>query len=365
MTSLTYLVTSDIHLGHKRTPTKHIISSFKSYILSSANKNIQILFISGDLFDRLLDLNSIEVHEIIHFFNYLLSYCYENSIQLRILEGTPSHDWNQSYILVKLNDIRENKCDLRYFKHLDIEHNTKHDKYILYIPDEWVNDHIELEKQIQKKLIENNISSVDIAVLHGQFEYQLRGHRTAFFFQENYFLSLVKEYIHIGHYHSFSRYDRIVANGSLERLSFNEEEPKGYVKITNGHLEFIENKNAYIYKTLQITPGTTLTKLDAQVLKYPKESYIRLFISPKSPFINDKMNFSVRYIDYNIKVVTRDDSDINTTTYILTDENDIHIDLSTFHIDNLNQYLYEQITSKNTLSTSQLANLTSVLQRNV
>ena len=141
--SIKYLVTSDVHLGHENTPTTHIIQSFKTHILSDKHKDIDILFISGDLFDRLLDLNSKEVYFIIEFFNYLLSYCTVNNIRLRVLEGTPSHDWGQSQILVKLNDIRTNKCDLKYHKVLDIEYIEELNHHILYIPDEWTNSHDE------------------------------------------------------------------------------------------------------------------------------------------------------------------------------------------------------------------------------
>ena len=79
---LRYLCCSDIHLGHLKTPTQHIINSFKTTILTEENKTLDILFINGDLFDRLLDLNTKEVSPILDFFNYLLSYCQVNDILL-------------------------------------------------------------------------------------------------------------------------------------------------------------------------------------------------------------------------------------------------------------------------------------------
>ena len=85
-----YLVIGDVHLGHPKTPTSHIVKTLKKHILSVKNKDIQVLFIEGDLFDRLLDLNSKEAQEIIVFFDYLLSYCYDNKIKLRVLRGNLS-----------------------------------------------------------------------------------------------------------------------------------------------------------------------------------------------------------------------------------------------------------------------------------
>lgn len=319
----TYIVTSDIHLGHPKTHTSHIISSFKKSILNDLNKNINILFISGDLFDRLLDLNSKEVHEIIEFFNYLLNYCYKNNILLRILEGTPSHDWQQSTILYKLNEIRKEKVDLKYFKILDIEYIELYNKYVLYIPDEWTNDHNNLENQIKEKLSILNIEKVDIAILHGQFKYQTLGKKyNGFYFKEEYFLNLVKGYIHIGHYHSFSNFDRIIANGSLERLAHGEEEPKGYIKVEEDKFIFIENTNAYIYKTINVTDKFTLEKLDNIIFSYPKNSYIRLLVSKNSYFNLNFDSLKLRYLDYSLKKIIKENlTDKNIVTYIVTEDN--------------------------------------------
>lgn len=338
-----YLVTSDIHLGHKRTPTEHIIANFKKYIFNDENKDIDVLFINGDLFDRLLDLNSSEVHEIIVFFNILLDYCYKNNIYLRVLEGTPSHDWQQNHVLVKMNDIRENKVNLKYFKVLDIEYIDRISKYVLYIPDEWINDHNELEKQIENKLKEHNIDKVDMAMLHGQFEYQIKGHKNVFYFKENYFLSKVKSYIHIGHHHVYSKFDRIIANGSFERLAFGEESPKGYVVVYNNDFKFIENLSSYVYKTFLIEKEKELERVFKEIEKLPKNSYIRLQINENINY--DYNAIKLRYSDYIIKIVK-----IHELVNSMLDETEDSIEIETFSIENLKSYLYSNITSKNNLN---------------
>jgi len=349
-----YLVTSDIHLGHLKTPTEHIIVSFKKEILNEKNKDIDVLFIAGDLFDRLLDLNSKEVYIIIEFFNYLLNYCYQNDIAVRVLEGTPSHDWQQSHILFKLNSIRDTPCDFKYFKTLDIEYLEKIDKYVLYIPDEWCNNHLELEKQIEEKLNSYNISQVDIAILHGQFTYQTLGkYRPDFCFQENYFLNLVKGFIHIGHYHSFSSYDRIIANGSLERLAHGEEEPKGFVIVENDRYTFVENKNSYIYKTLIITKNMTLDKLDKKIYQYPKQSYIRLVIPSDHDFNLHFKELKLRYYDYHIKRVTKDEMEKDTRTYIKLDDT-IELSILDFTESNIYEILLNNLISKHEYNDIQL-----------
>jgi DNA repair exonuclease SbcCD nuclease subunit len=363
---LSYLVCSDIHLGHTNTPTSHIINSFKSKILTPQNKDIDVLYIAGDLFDHLLDLNSREVQLIISFFNQLLSYCTENDILLRVLEGTPSHDRHQSQILVKLNDIRTHKCDLKYFDKLDIEYIAKLNQYVLYIPDEWTNDHTTLEKEIQEKLNQHTISQVDIAILHGQFQYQFIGKKyTGFYFKEEYFLSLVKGFIHIGHYHTYSTFDRVIANGSLERLTHGEESPKGYVRVNGNIPVFIENENAFTYKTINITSAMNIDRLDLQIQKYPKGSHLRLLMNREHPFNVTYTDIKLRYLDYHLKKQLKETaSEDATIAYIITDEALEYTDKFTLD-GNLQDLLLSIINSKyslNALETQRLNHYTNILR---
>jgi DNA repair exonuclease SbcCD nuclease subunit len=354
-----YANTSDVHLGHLKTPTLHIIQSFKTSILTEENKNLDVLFIAGDLFDRLLDLNSKEVQLIIEFFNYLLTYCYANNILLRVLEGTPSHDWQQSSTLVKLNEIRTHKCDLKYHKFLDIEYIERIGKYVLYIPDEWTNSHDELELQIQEKLNQYSITKVDIAILHGQFKYQFAGKPYhGFHFKEEYFLNLVSGYIHIGHYHMFSKFDRILANGSLERLAHGEEAPKGYVIVEDDNYTFIENKNSYTYVTLNITNATTLDRLDKHISKYPVNSYIRLLLSKDHEFNINFNEIKLRYLDYNMKKIIKENiSDKNSVTYILDEGDELQVSDSFILDSNIHQTLINNIKAKHELTDLETAKM--------
>lgn len=359
-----YVVCSDIHFAHLKVPTPHIIQSFKTSILNDKNKDINILFIAGDLFDRLIDLNSKEVHYIIDFFNYLLSYCYSNNILLRVLEGTPSHDQNQSSILVRLNEIRTYKCNLQYHKVLDIEYIEQFNKYILYIPDEWTHSHEELESQIQEKLNQYSITQVDIAILHGQFKYQLAGKKySGFYYKEEYFLNLVKGFIHIGHYHVYSKLDRIIANGSLERLAHGEEQPKGYILIENDKYTFIENSNAYTFVTLNITKATTLDRLDKTIAKYPINSYIRLLLDKDHEFNINFNELKLRYIDYNLKKLIKEHLERNSITYIMTDDTDIETS-DVFILDSdIYNLLLSNINSKHTLTNLENTKLLGYIDR--
>jgi DNA repair exonuclease SbcCD nuclease subunit len=316
-----YAVISDIHLGHPNTPSEHIVKNLTKYLLSQANTSLDVIFIAGDLFDRLLDLNNTNVNPILDFIHKLLTYCSSSDIYLRILEGTPSHDWQQSKLLLKINELLDKPANVKYHCTLDIDYIDCIDKYVLYIPDEWSHDHTKIEEQIKEKLLQNNIIKVDIAILHGQFTYQLKTNQLSqFHYKEDYFLNITKGYIHIGHYHTYTTFDRIIANGSFERLAHGEEEDKGYVVVTDNSYTFITNKDAYRYITINVTAKTTIATLDAKIYKLPKYSYIRLLMDSDHPLTHQINELKVRYSEYNIKRTTKEAiSDKNTITYILND----------------------------------------------
>ena len=353
-----YLVTSDIHLGHARTPTKHIILNFNTYILNDENKDIDVLFISGDLFDRGIDFDSEEARDIIIFIQGLLEYCYVNDIELRVLLGTPSHDLNTPSIIPRMNNNRKQPCKLKYFEVLDIEYLERIQKYVLYIPDEWTNSHEDLEQQIQEKLLQHNISKVDIGILHGQFKYQLPiPDYKGFYFHEEYFLNLVKGYIHVGHYHTYTYLDRIIANGSLDRLRHNEEEAKGYVIVNNDSYRFVENDNAYIYKTVRVTAKTSLESLDKHIRRYPSNSYIRIVVDKDHPYCLNFQDLKLRYKEYYLeKKLRKDTTEDNTPTNILLELN--LEDQGGYTLEgNIHDVLYKLITTQHALNSVELSRL--------
>lgn len=359
-----YLVTSDIHLGHRKTPTKHIIASFVDTILTEANKDIQVLFIAGDLFDHLLYLNTPEAQQIVQFFHKLLDYCHQHQIALRVLEGTPLHDQFQSQILTKINDIRDRKVDLKYHKVLEIDYIPSIQKHVLYIPDQWVNSQEDLERQVNQQLAARNLTQVDIAILHGAFKYQTKGIPTSeFTYDESYFHHLVKGYIHIGHYHVHNPLDRIIPNGSLERLAHGEEEDKGYVTVTDDTWQFHINPFSFIYKTIQITAKTTLESLDKQISKYPAESQIRLQMKKDHPFNTIFQELRARYPNHHIKRLVKDSSsDTSSVAYILTDDTPLQLSENLILDTNVKAALETVIMNKHSFTPSEQVKLEQYLQ---
>lgn len=286
---ISYLTISDIHLGNKRNKTydicKNIDRFFDNYTNKSIFTNLDIIFIGGDLFDKLLEFNSDDVYESISLLYRLMSFCSRNNIKLRILEGTPSHDWKQSKIANILNINTFEKLDYKYIDSLSIEYIKDLDISVLYVPDEWTDSAAKTYEQVKVLLKNNSLNQVDLCMMHGLFNYQLKDMPNNIIkHDEDNYLSITKYYINIGHIHTFSFHDRILAQGSLDRIGHNEEEPKGGIVCNifkNGEMNFnfIENKNAKIFKTIEFKNNDlekNKKKLKKLLIGLPLDSYVRI-----------------------------------------------------------------------------------------
>ena len=200
-------------------------------------------------------------------------------------------------------------------------------------------------------------------MLHGSFKYQTKGMQTeAFSFDEEYFFNLTTGFIHIGHFHTYTYLDRIIANGSLERLAHGEEEDKGYVIVNGNTYQFVVNPFSYTYKTIPITAKTTLASLDKQIFKYPKESFIRLQMKPDHEFNTIFQDLKVRYKDYFVKKLIKDtSSDSNSVTYILS-EDTLELSENLFLDTNIKEALQSLIMAKHPLTPSEQTKMMDYLQ---
>lgn len=249
---------SDVHLGHKRNSTESIILSLDKNFLGNPDvAKSDIIFIAGDLFDGLLAPTAVEKALIYLWFHRLVKFCLRHAIMLRILEGTPSHDWKQSEIFTTLHFITETGIDFKYVKTLSIEYIEKYNINVLYMPDEWRHTAEETLTDVKELMKSKGLEKVDLGVFHGHFEYQLpipspSGHSS------DEYLKLTNGLIFIGHVHNSSRFGRIVAQGSFDRLNHGEEVAKGFViadydtETFESTVFFIENKDARIYNTYDV-----------------------------------------------------------------------------------------------------------------
>lgn len=350
---LNLAVVSDIHLGSRRNKTLDIIANLnKAFPDNEETAQLDIIFLAGDVFDRLLEYPDEDVSDInIWIFN-LLQICSKYNIVLRVLEGTPSHDRFQSEAFNTIKHISNLKVDLKYIKTLSIEYIEKFDIHVLYVPDEWEITTEKTLEQVKDLMQSKNLSQVDFAIMHGNFEYQMPAHLKKIpRHDSNEYLKLVKYYTFIGHIHNFSFNDRIIAQGSFDRLSHGEEGPKGHVRATiktNGDKEFffIENKDAKIYKTFKcyfLDLDQTLKHLEELVKDLPANASVRVEAETEHIIFSNMNHLVLLYPTITWSKLPKSDVQIEEKEY--NDEEEEEYTPITINKDNVTSLLMFRITS--------------------
>lgn len=292
---LKLLSLSDIHLGHRRTRTPEITANLRRAVPHSPETELlDIIFLAGDVFDSLLNLPHEDIVEIDRWILYLLRLCKKYDIKLRVLEGTPSHDWGQSQRFVELNELHEIGCDLRYVKGMDIEYMAEFDRHILYIQDQYASSPEKTLADVHALMAARGINYVDIAIMHGQFDRQVPPQATSPKHSADEYLKIVRELICIGHDHHYWTYDKIVAQGSFDRLAHNEEEPKGHIRAFlrgdgTREVQFVENTTAKRFVSVDCQ-GTGVEqageRIRATVADLPDDSFVRLIVEAGHPLLS-------------------------------------------------------------------------------
>ena len=311
--ALSYLVLSDIHLGHRRTTSAEILKHLDEYFHYFSSETIfaklDIIFIAGDLFDDLLDLSTEEIHDVQIWLHRLMQFCSRNNIILRILEGTPSHDWKQSKISSTVLELAQLDIDFKYVDKIEIERIESLGLDVLYIPDEATGSAADTFKVVEELLKDRGMDKVDIAIMHGMFSYQLGNiPSNQQVHDDERYLQLVQGYIHIGHIHTFSVCERIIAQGSFDRLAHGEEGAKGgvIVKLTPGYepsFVFCENKLAKLYKTVTLRSKDVdkcYIQLDKALMSLVRDSYVKIKATKDHPLYTAFNELNLRYPHLNL-----------------------------------------------------------------
>lgn len=354
-----YLVLSDVHLGHRKTPAPFIINNIRSFFndFKSLPFKLDAIFIAGDLFDRSLEFWSEDVLPITELISDLVLYCIRFNIILRIEEGTPFHDWKQSRILNLITKIISQATDnhidhdIRYVDTLSIE-TLKNGMTVLYVPDEWSHDNADTFKQVEQLMKDQNIASIDIGIMHGVFQYQLPNLNIPSHNEVDY-LRIVDRWINIGHHHTHTHFERIVAQGSFDRLKHNEEEPKGCVLMevypdqTNDKWRFIPNPNAKVYKTITLK-NNDLEKsyriIEKAIINIPDKSHVKIKADKKHPIQNGLGPLKLKYpLLFFTKDRLNDSDDLNQKDIIGIDTSQLNYTPITITPDNLNTLLSDAL----------------------
>lgn len=287
--NIAYLTVSDIHLFHDQNETSYICESFFEYMdgwrSTSRFSKLDIIFIAGDIFETYRDTKHPDNVHVNRWMYQLMLFCKTHGIKLRILYGTPGHDYKQSKNFEGMAAAFGPELDYKYFEVLSIEKMDDLGISILYVPDEWAGSAAVCKEQVIELLDRNGLDQVDIACMHGMFDFQIPDlgvHPLKH--DSEWYHGIVRSYINIGHDHTFKTFGRIIVQGSFDRMAHGEEGKKGAVVChlrTDGEhaFEFIENKRARTFKTI-VVKTRDLEQAVEQVRKIldklPTNSHIRI-----------------------------------------------------------------------------------------
>lgn len=345
---------SDIHLFHRRTPTDDIIRGLYQMIADEAEMQTwDLFFIPGDLFDLLGSLNNQYLEEVITFFVYFLKKCKKHDIAVRLLEGTPAHDFKQSQLMAIMNNVfhllMNDGVDFKYVTDLSIEYMEKYNIHILYVPDEWEIDPMNTYDQVLQLMRDKHIEQVDFCLLHGAFNYQIDESLNPKAHQEKLWSPMVKYYLFAGHVHFASQYENILVGGSFDRLAHGEEQPKGWVSVeikSSGEHEilFHENTLATTYMTLDVRGKTheeALSLVESKIQDLKLRSHLRLHSTDRDA-VTDAINVLKKQypnIHFTAKVEKQETLPVKQLQLVSK-----QFEAISLHPDNLKRLIEERLT---------------------
>lgn len=293
---------SDIHLGAQNTQTHHIIRNLdKMFPNNEITAQLDVIYIAGDVFDRDLMLTDPQVIDIQLWIFRFLRMCKQHDIQVRVLKGTPSHDWNQCLFFEHCNTEGKIGCDLVYHAKLDIEFQERLGINVLYIPDEWQPTTEQTWEDVQEKLMEKQLTQVDLVIMHGMFGFQLPEIDHLDKHSEERYLGITRLAIVCGHVHQANSFDRIYIPGSPDRLCHGDEGDKSHLRIRfykepgtqtftadNREVTRVKNENAKVYQTVDcegLSMEDSLERLRIRAEAVPADSHIRIKAPSDHPVI--------------------------------------------------------------------------------
>lgn len=243
------LHTADWHLGHNKVATSSIVNNIRKYLLPSLTDKM-IFFIAGDTFDSVISMNSHDASEVIDLFVDIFTICSEKDITVRVLQGTYSHDRNQIRMLSTVHTKGGFICDFRTIEKISVE--TVKDTTILYLPDDLpFTSKRKLFTHISNMMMTEGISTVDYAVVHGEFDIASQKFMTPHTYTINDFKFVTKNIL-AGHIHTPMHRGKLIYSGSIERLRHNEEHHKGYWVCRDSRWSFVRNDDATMFLTYSI-----------------------------------------------------------------------------------------------------------------
>lgn len=319
---------SDQHALHPHTHTKHILENMSTFYYKDSNLDeVDLVVWGGDFFHDLAPANDVNMLLVQRWVKKFLTICHEKRIQVRILEGTSSHDWGQPEVL----DILKPKGSpyIKYYKELAIEHIPELGIHVMYVPDNFGKVTAESIYDKAVDLLANHgLTQVDFIYLHGGFKFQLPpiADKHGTLYDEVKWSKLAKHAIFSGHIHKPGHIKNIYCSGSFDRIAFGEMHPKGAYRFQFNKEKFsatfYENVNAQVYDKIEVLPEIDSKDLAKRINSYlsknPKpRTHIRIVGGQSSvtiPVVNEFREAYPQYV-FDYDNAKEDNVEIDDTLY--------------------------------------------------
>lgn len=250
------LLFADIHIGSIQDTTYVYNTMTKIIDKEIIFQKTDAVIILGDYFHRLFKVNEEYVSLAINVMSYLIRACMRNNTKIRIVYGTESHEMSQ-YRLFNYH-VTSSNVDIKLFTGV-AEEELFPGCNVLYLPEEYINSKAKHYKKtlyggkhyqyiFGHGVIEEGVPPMMAA---GGKPPKNGNHKEKFVPHfKNRELASISDLCVFGHYHCYTDIgDNVFYLGSLFRNCFGEETPKGYGVVEDGKLTFVENTDAYVYRT--------------------------------------------------------------------------------------------------------------------
>lgn len=306
----------DIHWGaiSPKKMYKELVDIFIDYVKKHGS-SIDFIFIHGDMFDTKISLTEPASIYANKFFHGLLRLCKQKDIEVRIIKGTKTHDFNQ---------LDNFKTYEKTFKNLKIINTISEEEYcgvkILYVPEEYMNDQNAFYAEYKEREYNYIIGhgTWDVFAFQNQIQESERLIHGSPVFKYNEWENAVKDGLIIfGHIHTRNKHKKLYYIGSYSRWCFGEEKPKGFlVSLTNledksQKVKFIENTEAEQYETV------TLDKADDESIEETVDNLQSLLTE------NDNSHFRIKVGKDDVSV-----ADLKILREVFSETDTIKIELS-------------------------------------
>lgn len=314
----------DIHFGAEKS-TSHFMNELNDIFLEHIRNNhddIDAIFLAGDYFHRVLNLNESEADAAFKFMDELLEVSDKYNIALRMIRGTRSHDYNQLDMFEKYtftgnhdfqiyNAFDDEKMIINMGLNKQGEHEPDFVLHVLYLPEEYPMN--EEKYYSRPSRYDENIPTVskdtpdntyDIIIGHGMLDYASfessnvdkteNENRSMVTWDTNELMRISKGPIEFGHIHNYQAYKNTAFyTTSFTTHNFGDKKPKGFLEtefilggedgldIDDWIVRHIDNSEAPVFKTINIdkAPEDEEGKLKYIAEEKKTADYVRIISS--------------------------------------------------------------------------------------